>query len=70
LTRKEQQALVRAVLYMSVEMCLLVIAEGVESVEHNDMLRGMDCGYGQGYLYSKPMPLLQATEWLRAKSTD
>jgi EAL domain-containing protein (putative c-di-GMP-specific phosphodiesterase class I) len=65
LTRREQLALVRAVLFMAKELGLMVVAEGVENVEQNDLLAALDCGYGQGYLYAKPLPLTQATDWLR-----
>jgi EAL domain-containing protein (putative c-di-GMP-specific phosphodiesterase class I) len=32
-----------------------VVAEGVETVMERDILRRHDCGYGQGYLFAKPM---------------
>jgi diguanylate cyclase (GGDEF)-like protein len=65
LTRREQLALVRAVLFMAKELSLMVVAEGVEKAEQNDLLAALDCGYGQGYLYAKPLPLAQATDWLQ-----
>ncbi|MEC7987921.1 MAG: EAL domain-containing protein [Myxococcota bacterium] len=33
------------------------IAEGIETPEHHRALRKMGCDYGQGYLYSRPVPL-------------
>lgn len=36
-------------------MNLYVIAEGVETQEQLDLLRGMDCNLGQGYYFSKPL---------------
>jgi EAL domain-containing protein (putative c-di-GMP-specific phosphodiesterase class I) len=65
LTRNEQRALVRAVLFMSRELGLMVVAEGVEMAEQSDLLTGLGCGYGQGYFFARPMPLPDATEWLR-----
>jgi len=32
-----------------------VIAEGVETVIQRDALRAAGCGFGQGYLFAKPM---------------
>lgn len=34
---------------------LKVVAEGVESYEHVKKLRNMNCDYGQGYFYSRPL---------------
>ena len=65
LTRNEQRALVRAVLFMSRELGLMVVAEGVEMAEQSDLLTDLGCGYGQGYFFARPMPLPDATEWLR-----
>lgn len=36
-------------------MNLYVIAEGVETREQLDLLRGMDCNLAQGYYFSKPL---------------
>ena len=63
-TRPEQQALVRAVLSMARELGMLVVAEGLEHIEQVELLQGMQCGYGQGYHFSKPMPMDAATQWL------
>jgi EAL domain-containing protein (putative c-di-GMP-specific phosphodiesterase class I) len=32
-----------------------VVAEGVETAIQHDILRASGCGYGQGYLFAKPM---------------
>ncbi len=37
-------------------MNLYVIAEGVETREQLELLRGMDCNLAQGYYFSKPLP--------------
>ncbi len=36
---------------------LKVVAEGVETVSQQDLLRTLNCDIAQGYLYSKPLPL-------------
>jgi len=36
---------------------LEVVAEGVETQEQWDVLAALGCHYGQGYLFSRPLPL-------------
>ncbi len=43
-----------------------VIAEGVEEVEHVQALSALRCEFGQGYLYSRPLPAASFEELLRA----
>lgn len=68
-TRTEQQALVRAVLSMARELDMLVVAEGLEHLDQVELLQAMQCGYGQGYYFSKPMPVAAATAWLQSQLT-
>ncbi len=46
-------------------MNLYVIAEGVETKEQLELLRGMDCNLAQGYYFSKPLPEREFEEILR-----
>jgi EAL domain-containing protein (putative c-di-GMP-specific phosphodiesterase class I) len=55
LTDTSSAAIVCAVIAMSHEMGLRVIAEGVESSEQDQFLRSHQCDNVQGYLYGKPM---------------
>ena len=34
-----------------------VICEGIETTAQEEVLKECGCNYGQGYLYSKPMPM-------------
>lgn len=54
---KESCAIVNAVLSMSHELDIEVVAEGVEENEQLEFLRNGGCEYIQGYYYSKPVPL-------------
>jgi diguanylate cyclase (GGDEF)-like protein/PAS domain S-box-containing protein len=51
------RALVEAVVAMAKSLGMSVVAEGVETVEQLDLLRAMGCRYGQGYYFSKPVPV-------------
>lgn len=40
------------------------IAEGVESIQHGEMLLRMGCEWGQGYAIGHPMPAHEFEQWL------
>lgn len=42
-----------------------VIAEGVETPAHAEMLLQMGCDYGQGYAIARPMPAAELADWSR-----
>ncbi len=43
---------------------LKVVAEGIETEEHCRELAAIDCDVGQGYLFSKPLPIEEFEFWL------
>ncbi len=52
-------AIVRGVLAMAKQLNIDTIAEGIETAEQLDCLREMGCHRGQGYYFSKPIPVEQ-----------
>lgn len=61
----DDAAITRAIIDMAHSLNLRVVAEGVETDSHLDILRGMGCDSIQGYLISRPVPeaeLLQLLE--------
>jgi diguanylate cyclase len=54
-------ALIQAILAMAKGMDLEIIAEGIETPSQNKLLRLLGARYGQGYLFSKPLPAAQNT---------
>ncbi len=52
---RDSVAVVNAIIAMSHQLGLKVIAEGVETQEQLNQIRLMDCDHGQGYLFSKPL---------------
>jgi diguanylate cyclase (GGDEF)-like protein/PAS domain S-box-containing protein len=60
-------AIVDAILRMARALDLEVVAEGLETDEHLDVLRRLGCRYGQGYLFSRPVDAATATALLEAR---
>ncbi len=52
--------IVRAVVGLAHGLGLHVVAEGVETAGHLAQVRAMACDYGQGYLFSRPVPADEA----------
>uniref|UniRef100_A0A7S9J0Q0 EAL domain-containing protein n=1 Tax=Shewanella eurypsychrophilus TaxID=2593656 RepID=A0A7S9J0Q0_9GAMM len=48
--------LCEAIIVMAHKLGMKVIAEGVETKEQQQILSAAGCNYGQGYLFSKPVP--------------
>ena len=55
-------AVVRAIVDMTRSFGLATIAEGIEESHQADLLRGMGCEEGQGYLFHPPLPALVFNE--------
>lgn len=52
----EDTAIVSAVVELAAALGKESVAEGVETAEQCELLRALGCGYGQGYLFSRPVP--------------
>ncbi|WP_206951979.1 bifunctional diguanylate cyclase/phosphodiesterase [Trinickia acidisoli] len=52
----DNQALCEAMVVLAHKLGLKIIAEGVETTEQRDFLRGIGCDFAQGFLYSQPIP--------------
>ena len=53
--RDEAIEIVRTIIALAHSLKMKVVAEGVETREHVDILRGLECEYAQGYYFSKPI---------------
>lgn len=49
--------IIRAILELARSTGLSVVAEGIETEDQRTALRQLDCGYGQGYFFDRPMHL-------------
>ncbi|WP_245824528.1 putative bifunctional diguanylate cyclase/phosphodiesterase [Sphingomonas azotifigens] len=60
----EALRIVRAILGLASTLELPVVAEGIETLETAEMLRGLGCAQGQGYLFGRPMDKDEVACWL------
>ena len=60
-----QAAIVNAVIAMSHELGIKVVAEGVEAARQGEYLREAGCDLAQGFYYSHPLPADACTDILR-----
>lgn len=61
---KGDMAIVKSVIEIAKAMEIEVIAEGIETEEHAQVLTQNHCQQGQGYLYSRPLPADEFEQWL------
>ena len=48
--------IVEAIVSLAHKLGMTVVAEGIETPEQHAILLGMQCEFGQGFLFSRPMP--------------
>lgn len=63
--RREFSAVMQAIISLSHNLGLRVVAEGVETDEQLAQLQAMDCEFGQGFLFALPMSPDEAMALLR-----
>lgn len=57
----ENSEIVKTICTLASNLGMEVVAEGVETREHLDLLRSLECEYGQGFYFSRPVPADDAT---------
>ena len=56
-TQKDVLILCESIIQMAHKLGIQVIAEGIETEQQLVTLKSLGCNYGQGYLFSKPLPV-------------
>jgi EAL domain-containing protein (putative c-di-GMP-specific phosphodiesterase class I) len=69
-TSAHHRVLIQATINVAASLGMATVAEGVETEGQAAILAQLGCQTGQGYLYSRPLELEAATQWLdeRARS--
>ncbi len=60
----EGESIVQTIISLAHRLSMDVVAEGIETQEQLEKLIELECEFGQGYLFSKPLPSEQATQFL------
>lgn len=60
---KEALAIVKTCIVLGHELNMHIVAEGIETREHFDLVKQMGCDYAQGYFIAKPMPGDELIVW-------
>ena len=60
--------IIRSIIDLGRSLKIEVVAEGIETSQQADHLRSLNCGYGQGYLFSRPVDSEKAMEMVRLTS--
>ncbi len=55
-TNLERRAIIKTIIDLAHILKMNVVAEGIETDSQKLMLQGLGCEFGQGYLFSKPLP--------------
>jgi diguanylate cyclase len=63
-------AIVRSIVELGHNMSMHVVGEGVETADVLAGLRDTGCDVAQGFLFARPMPLLQLGPWLAARQSE
>ena len=64
----KNKEIVSSIVMLAHKLGMDVIAEGIETVEEKEMLQIFNCEYGQGYLFSKPIPTAAISQLLQELS--
>jgi diguanylate cyclase (GGDEF)-like protein/PAS domain S-box-containing protein len=70
ITDVSDQAIVHTIIAMAKSLSLDIIAEGVETEEQLQFLLNKGCRSYQGYLFSRPLPIMQFEELLKMRGYE
>lgn len=63
-----RNGIVSSIIALCRSMSLDCVVEGIETEAQRDRLRSLGCRYVQGYLVARPMPAMEAANWLEHKN--
>lgn len=64
----EHYEIVHTIVKLAQSLKMKVVAEGIETTEQAQSLQSLQCNFGQGYLFSRPLDVAGAEEFIRENS--
>ena len=61
---EDDAVIVQTIINLAKNLNIQLVAEGIETPDQVDFLMNRECGVGQGYLFSRPLPAEKITELL------
>ena len=61
---KNNRAIIKTIVDLATNLRMATIGEGIENIEDAQLLQKMDCSYGQGFYYAKPMPASEMEQYI------
>jgi len=62
--RRDYAAVIQAIITLARNLGIDVVAEGIETADQVALLQALDCEFGQGYYFAKPLPPEEAQKML------
>ena len=69
-TSPHHGVLIEATVRVAQSLGMQTVAEGIETEGQAGLLAQLSCDKGQGYLFARPLPSGEATQWLLERSND
>ncbi len=61
---KSNKAIIKTIIDLATNLRMATVGEGIESLADAQLLQQMDCLYGQGFYFSKPMPANEMEQYI------
>ena len=61
---QNNRAIIKTIVDLATNLRMATIGEGIENIEDAQLLQKMDCLYGQGFYYAKPMPAIEMEQYI------
>jgi EAL domain-containing protein (putative c-di-GMP-specific phosphodiesterase class I) len=63
---ENNKAIIKTIIELAANLNMSTVGEGIENSEDALLLQKMDCLYGQGFYYAKPMPANEMEHYIIA----